>query len=240
MIALIRSEFRKTRNDIQIYLSLAILMTVQLILVTIVMKSFKLSGFGILASSPFRKNLLGFTSFSYLFAIFAAAIVGYHLVSKEYLNHTWELLITGIKDSFKVVFSKYIVAACLYVLFEVLSLTLYTLILQTYFGLAIEWKFLIPIALITITCNAASFTLQLTAHFWIQTAMSAIAFSALLVILPVFLGKSILMTRVIPLLSISYPVTSPTFSSVTCSLLSIWAAAFSLTISLVTAKKFHL
>lgn len=102
------------------------------------------------------------------------------------------------------------------------------------------WKFLIPIALITITCNAASFTLQLTAHFWIQTAMSAIAFSALLVILPVFLGKSILMTRVIPLLSISYPVTSPTFSSVTCSLLSIWAAAFSLTISLVTAKKFHL
>lgn len=240
MLAIIKSEFKKNKHNTQVYLSLAMLVAVQIILMTIVIKSFHLSGFGELDTTDFRRRLLCFASFSYLFTIFAGAIIGYHFISKEYLNNTWELLILGIKNKSKVICSKFMTAMIFYLFYQVLAITGFTMITKTYFKNEIEWSFFFVVLMATVTCNLLFYVLQLSAHFLIPNAMTALTFSLLLVIIPIFLGKSMLFTEIIPLMSISYIVTSMEFSISHFILLACWTIIVSSLTIIGVSKYFRL
>lgn len=227
MLSLIKSEFKKNGNGTQIYLSLAVLLAIQIILMMIIINSFNLTGFGDLKTTEFRKSLLSFAGFSYLFTIFVGAIVGYYFISKEYLNNTWELLILGIKNKFQVVLSKFIVGIIIYIFYQILSLTCFTFLVKTYFGDTIEWSFFMLILVANLSCNMLFYVIQLSAHFLISNSMTAITFSLLLVILPIFLGNNFLFVNFIPLISISYIVNSMAFSMVHFILLSMWTVLVS-------------
>lgn len=239
MLSLIQSEAKKHAHHIQLYISFAILIAIQTILLTIITQSFDLSGFGSLASTAFRKNILAFLGFSYLFTIFSGAIVGYYLVSSEYINHTWELLILSIKHKTKVIWAKFLLSFIFFTVYQILSLGLYCVVLQTYFHYSIDWGFLSLVFFALWFGNSLFFTLQLSAHFLISNSMTAIVCSLALILLPIFLGNNFLFTMLMPLFSISYLVTTSSFSLLVFVGLSLWALIWSGGVAGIVARYFR-
>lgn len=190
MWTLIKHEFKTKGSQPVFYIILGIISLLQVLMVTMMIKFFDtITVNSPFLKAPFRVNNAFYLGRSLFFTVIVGAIIGYYIISVEYKNNTWEILLLGTGDKKKILWSKFITSTLYYWGYQVIAYILFLIIQVTYFKLSVDWQFSILVLLSLIFSSLILFTLQLMAHYFISNGTSAIAFAVVLIVLIMLMGR---------------------------------------------------
>ena len=239
MLLAIQSEFNRLKKNTTLYLSLSILICMQILLTAIQIGLFEGSVNGI--SDPYILKLLWFTNTSILFSILFSIVLNYQVLSKEYSNKTWELLLLTIKNKNKVIFSKFIVIHTVQIICQILVCILFTIIVNCYYDLENNILLSFPFFLMSCLGNCFLSSCVFGIFLKVDNGMMAILCSIPLLLLPTFLGKLIFLGKYIPFMTVGYFLNiSMNMNLFTNILLCLYNVMCGVILVYIVSKFFHL
>lgn len=240
MISAVQSEFNRLKKNITVYLVLGVLICMQILLTAVQIALFQgaeVNGI----NEPYTLNLVWYTSTSVLFSILYAITINYQIISKEYSNKTWELLILTIKNKNKVIFSKFIVASILQIICQIISFILFIMILSTYYRLENNLVVALPFFLMACFGNFFLSACVFCIHLMTSNGMVAIALTIPLILLPSFFSKFIILGKYIPFMTVGYFLNiSMNMSLLINFLLCIYSIFCGVILIYIVSRFFHL
>lgn len=205
MWTLIKHEFKTHGTQPILYLILGIMGLLQVFLTTIMIKTTDtVSIQGSYIQTVFQTNNAIFLSNSIIFIFSIGAVIGYYIISVEYQNNTWEMLLLGTGSKSKVLWAKYIVSTLYYLSYQVLFYSMFLLVQSTYFNLQIEISFSLLMLVSIMFLSLVLFTAQIACHYLIKNGTTAIACAVGFLIMLVILPSTDLFRYVIRLLTPGY------------------------------------
>ena len=239
MIRAIQGEFNRLKKNTTLYLTLSILICMQILLTAIQIGLFEGSINGI--NDLYVLKLLWFTNTSILFSILFSVVLDYQVLSKEYSNKTWELLLLTIKNKNKVIFSKFIVVSMIQIICQILACTLFTIIINSYYGLENNISISLPFFLMACLGNFFLSSCIFGIYLMVENGMIAILCSIPLLLLPTFFGKLIFLGKYLPFMTVGYflniSMNMPFFTNI---LLCLYNVICGVILVYIVSKFFHL
>lgn len=239
MISLTKNEIRRFIESPTALLLLGITFCLQLLGTVFIIKSLDVE-VGEIAQTFFQKSMLIFLGFSGLVSLVVNGIINYFIISIEYTNHTWELLLLGIGKKNKILFSKYLTVILAWILYQFLSTIGFVIVTQTYLTLEIDWSTVLLVLLSTIFFSLLTMTLQFCTHLLIKNNMSALSSVIILILLQTLFASNSIFVYVFPINGISYLITSSALNPIIVLAILLGNIVWSGALFLVATKKFHL
>ncbi|EOU1992378.1 ABC transporter permease [Clostridium perfringens] len=203
MLSVIKGEFKRVSKNLTLYLILAIIICFQIIVTIVQIGLFnnsKINGI----SDPYLLKLIWYTGSTMLFSILYSVAIDYQVVSKEYANKTWELLLLNIKNKNNIIFSKFILSSIFQVMCQIISFAIFVLVMKTYYGLTNSWIICLPFFLMSCLGSFFLVSCVFCIHLIIKNGILAIAFSIPLMLLPSFLFRVVEFGKYIPIMTVGY------------------------------------
>lgn len=202
MLRAMQGEFRRAKKNTTLHLCLSILICMQIIFTVIEIEFFTGSVNGV--TDPYLLKLLWFTNTSTLFSILFSIVLDYHVLSKEYHDHTWELLLLTMKNKYKVIFAKFFVVSIVQGISQLLSCILFGTVLHCYYGLQNNIALSFPFFLMSCFGNFFVSACVFGIFLMVENGMLAILCSIPLLLLPVFFQEWISFGKYIPFMAVGY------------------------------------
>lgn len=239
MLHAIQGEFNRLKKNTTLYLSLGILICMQILLTVVQIGLFEGSVNGI--SDPYVLKLLWFTNTSTLFSILFSVVLNYQVLSKEYSNKTWELLLLTIKNKNKVIFSKFFVVSTVQIACQIVVCALFALIMNCYYGLENNMAQAFPFFMMDCVGNFFLSSCVFGIYLMVENGMIAILCSIPLLLLPTFLGNLISLGKYLPFMTVGYFLNiSMSMDLYTNILLCLYNVICGIILVYVVSKFFHL
>lgn len=239
MIQAIQGEFKRLKRNTTLCLSLGILICMQIVLTVIEIEFFQGSVNGV--SDPYVLKLLWFTNTSTLFAMLFSIVLDYQVLSKEYQNKAWELLLLAIKNKNKVVFSKFFVVSIIQIISQILSCILFGIIIHCYYGLENNIFLSFPFFLIACLGNFFLSSCVFGIYLMVENGMLAILCSIPLLLIPTFFRELIFLGKYIPFMAVGYFLNiSMNMDIFTNILLCLYNVICGVILVYIVGKFFHL
>ena len=165
MRCFIREEIRKMQADNRVLAAVA-LFAVMCNLILCAFYKFDVTNTDVLALyGESGVDLYFFCGINVIVGMLCAMFVGYNILTKEYINDTWDLLMIKVFDGKKIVFAKFAVFMLYQFVYTIFSLVLYVpvakIILHADIGPAMFGSVAVIALFINIFCYALQYCIQL-------------------------------------------------------------------------------
>ena len=205
MIPLIKNEFRTRAKKYGLFLFLGVVGLIQVLLITAILKIFK---FDQLPNNPFIATFFRFYNvlffaYSTMLIPVSAAVIGYYIISVEYISNTWEFLLLGIKDKKKVLMSKYIVSLIIFWIQQLVIYGVFSIIQVIYFKQQLDGTFMVLGFFTVLFFQVVLFTAQIVLQYFsnngVVATVCAVVFVMLFFLMPrgtsnIFVEKILMLT----------------------------------------------
>lgn len=126
-------------------------------------------------------NLYFFIGINTLVGLFCAMFVGYMILTKEYINDTWNLLMTKLFDGKKLVVAKFIVFMLYQSIYILFSIVLYIPISKLLIRADIDFRMLGSVLVIVFFINTFCYILQYCIQLYVKNFPIAVVSGLLLI-----------------------------------------------------------
>ncbi len=128
-------------------------------------------------------NMYFFCGLGLIVGLFCSMFLGYNILTKEYINDTWDLLMTKLFDGKKLVISKYVVFLLYQSIYGVLTVALYYPITKYFLRMEPDCRMWYAALVFILFTNVFGYALQFCMQLYIKSFPMAVIFGVLIMYL---------------------------------------------------------
>ncbi|MGO5064124.1 MULTISPECIES: ABC transporter permease [unclassified Clostridium] len=180
---LIKEEIKKITSNKMSIVILSIVALIQ-VLVTIFLFKFFNDANPPNTTTAYAKDCVWFLNFTHIFIIFYSVIINYYLLTKEYIQGTWDLLFAKIANQRKIALAKLLVYTIFSMVSVIISFILFSFICWSYFGHTVELTIILNVMISLLFISSFYGVAQFIFQLCIPNTMIGISSSLLLIFIP--------------------------------------------------------